>query len=62
MRKIKMTKTALGADDGHTVIEYQAGEEYEVGESLRKAFVDDMGVAKDVKAPAKKKAPESKKG
>lgn len=43
--KIKMTKTAPGADNGHDTREYIEGEEYDVGEALAKAFCDEMKVA-----------------
>jgi hypothetical protein len=43
--KIKMLKSAHGSDNGFEVKAYLADTEYEVGEELAAAFVDDMKVA-----------------
>lgn len=48
--KIKMTRTARGADgDGSKVSTYYEGQTYSVGDSLGKAFVEEMSVAVEVK-------------
>jgi hypothetical protein len=59
--KVKMVKTALGADEdkdgkNHGVKTYEEGQEYEIGPALAKCFVDDMKVAEKVsdKKPSKK--------
>lgn len=39
--KIKMLRSRLGSNDGHTTKHYDQGEEYEVSESLGKAFLDE---------------------
>lgn len=45
---IRMTRTTNGADDGITVKTYEAGQDYQVGEDLARAFVDEMKVAERV--------------
>lgn len=37
--KIRMLVTAPGADDGFTVLTYEAGKEYDVSDMLAKEFV-----------------------
>lgn len=61
MPKIKMLATTPGSETGIFTKDYEAGQEYEVGEDLRRAFVDELGVAVDVKPPAKKKTTRRKK-
>ena len=46
--KITMLRTEPGADDGFTVVTYRQGDTYEVGDSLARAFVHDMGAAEAV--------------
>ena len=55
--KIKMKETALGADDGFTVKTYEAGKEYEVGQSLGCAFVSDGMAVEFGNKPQTKPAP-----
>ncbi len=38
--KILMLATAPGADDGFTVLEYEKGREYEVGDALARTFIE----------------------
>jgi hypothetical protein len=40
--KIKMIVRQIGADDGVHVVNYKAGEEYEISEKLAKIFIDNM--------------------
>jgi len=42
MPKVKMTKTDRGCPDGITLTEYEAGQTYELNDSLAKAFVVDL--------------------
>ncbi len=50
--KIKMLKSAHGSNNGFEVKAYLADTEYEVGDALAAAFVDDMQVAVRVDAKA----------
>lgn len=49
--RIKMLETSLGASDGVNVRPYQAGETYDVSETLANAFLGDQ-VAEPTDAPA----------
>lgn len=52
--KIKMLKTTTGASDGIHIEKYMEGGVYDVTASLRKNFVIDQGIAKDVTEVEKK--------
>jgi hypothetical protein len=60
MMKIQMVTTERGSPDGNTVLEYEAGEEYEVPEELGEVFVRE-GWAKPAEAPAAEKKPAARK-
>lgn len=53
--RIKMLQTSFGASDGVTVRPYQAGETYDVSQTLADAFLGDR-VAALADQPAKPKA------
>ena len=55
-----MKKTARGASDGNFVQTYEAGQEYDVSESLADNFVRQQGIASLVEAKAQGPAPENK--
>jgi len=58
--KVKMLKSALGSENGIEVKEYQAGEVYEVSESLAKDFLS-LKVAEAAKEEkAVEEAPKNK--
>lgn len=45
MVRIKMLRNKHGSPDGHSVLHYEQGKEYDVPESLAKVFVEDDKVA-----------------
>jgi len=55
----KMTKTTKGSPDGIKVVEYKAGGQYNLPESLYHIFKK-IGVCQDVEVKAVKNAPENK--
>lgn len=59
MNKVKMLSTQLASDDGITVRTFMAGHEYEITDTMLRAFID-LGAVELVENKANLAAPENK--